>query len=94
MEDLRELSCDSQVLTRGRIGVRDYCDTLLSVCQNTLRRDRTFVIAVPKVTLVTADRSAFGGSKMSFLEERVAHRFLTPNGCAIPNWSMPRLLCH
>ena len=75
VEKLRELSCDSQVLTRGRIGVRDYCDTLLSVCQNTLRRDRTFVIAVPKVTLVTADRSAFGEGKMSFLERRVASLF-------------------
>lgn len=72
VEDLRELSCDSQVLTRGRIGVRDYCDTLLSVCQQTLRRDRMFVVAVPKVTLVTADRSALRDGKMSFLEKRIA----------------------
>lgn len=71
VEDLRELACDSQVLTRGRIGVRDYCETLLSVCQKTLRRDRAFVIAVPKVTLVTADRSALGDGKMSFLERRI-----------------------
>ena len=72
VEDLRELACDSQVLTRGRIGVRDYCDTLLSVCQQTLRRDRTFVIAVPKVTLVTADRSSLGNGKITFLERRIA----------------------
>ena len=71
VEDLRELSCDSEVLTRGRIGVRDYCETLMSVCQQTLRRDRTFVIAVPKVTLVTADRAALRNGKMSFLERRV-----------------------
>lgn len=71
VENLRELVCDSQVLTRGRIGVRDYCDTLLSICQQTLRRDRAFVIAVPKVTLVTADRSAVGNGKMGFLERRV-----------------------
>ncbi|MEM7319363.1 MAG: M56 family metallopeptidase [Pseudomonadota bacterium] len=71
VEDLRELSCDSTVLNRGRIGVRDYCDTLLSVCQKTLRRDRTFVIAVPKVTLVTADRSALRDGKLSFLERRI-----------------------
>ena len=71
VEDLRELACDSQVLTCGRIGVRDYCDTLLSVCQQTLRRDRAFVIAVPKVTLVTADRSALRDGKTSFLEQRV-----------------------
>jgi beta-lactamase regulating signal transducer with metallopeptidase domain len=72
VEDLRELACDSQVLTRGRIGVRDYCDTLLSVCQKTLRRDRAFVIAVPKVTLVTADRSASRIGKMGSLERRVS----------------------
>ncbi len=71
VEDLRELSCDSQVLSRGRVSVRDYCDTLLSVCQKTLRRDRAFVIAVPKVTLVTADRSAHRDGKVSFLERRV-----------------------
>lgn len=71
VETLRELACDSEVLTRGRISLRDYCDTLLSVCQQTLRRDRMFVVAVPKVTLVTADRSALRAGKMSFLEHRI-----------------------
>ncbi|MEO0385887.1 MAG: M56 family metallopeptidase, partial [Pseudomonadota bacterium] len=58
VEHLRELSCDSQVISLGRINVRDYCDTLLAVCQQTLRRDRAFYVAVPKVTLVTADRTS------------------------------------
>ncbi|WP_298296043.1 M56 family metallopeptidase [uncultured Litoreibacter sp.] len=71
VEDLRELSCDSQVLASGRVGVRAYCETLLSVCQQTLRRDRVFVVAVPKVTLVTVDRSALRDGKMSFLEQRI-----------------------
>lgn len=71
VEDLRELNCDTKVLSKGRIDVRSYCDTLLSVCQNTLRRDRDFVIAVPKVTLVTADRSAAGSGKLTFLELRI-----------------------
>lgn len=71
VEDLRELSCDQEVLTRGHIGVRAYCDTLLSVCQQTLRRDRVFVVAVPKVTLITADRSALREGKPSFLEQRI-----------------------
>ncbi len=71
VEDLRELSCDSRVLSRGRIDVRAYCDTLLSVCQTSLRRDRAFVIAVPKVTLVTADRSSLRDGKISFLEHRI-----------------------
>ncbi|MEL7133299.1 MAG: M56 family metallopeptidase, partial [Pseudomonadota bacterium] len=71
VENLRELSCDTQVLTRGRIDVRAYCDTLLAVCQQTLRRDRMFVVAVPKVTLVTADRSALRDGRMTFLERRI-----------------------
>ncbi|MGR3714369.1 MAG: M56 family metallopeptidase [Shimia sp.] len=71
VEDLREFSCDSKVLNRGVISVKTYCDTLLSVCQNTLRRDRAFVIAVPKVTLVTADRSSAREGKLGMLESRI-----------------------
>lgn len=72
VETLRELSCDSEVMTRGRIKLAEYADTLLSICQQTLRRDRLFVVAVPKVTLVTADRSR---GKTSFLEQRVTSLF-------------------
>lgn len=71
VEHLRELNCDSQVLLNGRIDVRSYCETLLSVCQKTLRRDRAFVLAVPKVTLVTADRASLLDTKRSFLEHRI-----------------------
>lgn len=71
VEALREFNCDSQVLSKGRIDVRSYCDTLLSICQKTLRRDRSFVIAVPKVTLVTADRGSLIKGKRSFLERRI-----------------------
>jgi len=71
VEDLRELSCDSEVLRRGRIDVQDYCETLLSVSQQTLSRDRMFLVAVPKVALVTADRASGHVGKMSFLELRI-----------------------
>ncbi len=71
VEQLRELNCDSAVLSHGRIDVRAYCETLLSVCQKTLRRDRAFVLAVPKVTLVTADRSFDRDGRPSLLEQRI-----------------------
>ena len=71
VECLRELNCDKQVLSRGTIHVRSYCETLLSVCQKTLRRDRAFVMAVPKVTLVTADRVSRLRGGQSFLEQRI-----------------------
>lgn len=71
VEDLRELTCDCEVLARNKIDVWAYCNTLLSVCQHSLRSDRTFAIAVPKVTLVTADRSAIKKVGTSFLEQRI-----------------------
>ena len=71
VEHLRELNCDWQVLSNGRVDVASYCKTLLSVCQKTLRKDRAFVLAVPKVTLVTADRSTLIDKKQSFLERRI-----------------------
>lgn len=71
VEHLRELSCDRLVLLRGRIDVRSYCETLLSVSQKTLRDDRDFVLAVPKVSLLTADRVSLFGPKQSFLRDRI-----------------------
>lgn len=71
VENLRELSCDNEVLRRGRISSRTYCETLLNICQQTLRRDRVFVVAVPKVTLVTADRSSLRKDRPSLLEQRI-----------------------
>ena len=71
VEHLRELNCDSRVLSQGRINVATYCDSLLSVCQRTLRRDRAMVLAVPKVTLVTADRSSVFKGNRGFLHQRI-----------------------
>ena len=71
VEHLRELSCDAEILRRGRINVEEYCETLLSVCQQSLRKDRLFVVAVPKVTLVTADRASLMNGRRSFLHERI-----------------------
>ena len=71
VEHLRELSCDSEVLKKGRVDIVSYCETLLSVCQRSLRKDRSFLIAFPKVTLVTADRLSWREGRKSFLEQRV-----------------------
>lgn len=59
VEELRELTCDQAVLVRGRVGVREYCDTLLSVSQRSLQKDCLCMLAVAKVALVTAERSTF-----------------------------------
>lgn len=75
VEDLRELSCDAEILANGRISIRAYCDTLLSVCQQALRRDRAFAVAMPKVTLVASDRASFRKGGASFLETRISCMF-------------------
>ena len=71
VEKLRELECDTEVLSRGRIALKDYCETLLSVCQTRLRKDRMFSSAVPKVALVTAERAKPMGGSNTLLEHRV-----------------------
>ncbi|MFT7058201.1 MAG: beta-lactamase regulating signal transducer with metallopeptidase domain [Pseudorhodobacter sp.] len=75
VEDLRELAVDSRLLTSGKVDIKSYSDTLLSVCQQSLRRDRVFIVAMPKVTLVTADRFSLRDKKVSFLEERIMRLF-------------------
>lgn len=52
IEELRELSCDQQVLRRARMSARDYCDCLLRVCANRFERPSIFALQIPKVTLV------------------------------------------
>ncbi len=71
VEELREFACDSEVLRRGRIDVGVYCDTLLSICQKTLRSDYDFDAATPKVTLVAAERSSSSGECGGLLRQRV-----------------------
>lgn len=53
-EELRELACDHQVLSRQRFGVKDYCDCLLRVCRNGLGRGGMNQILVPSVPLVAS----------------------------------------
>lgn len=75
VEALRELTCDQQVIARGRIDTRSYCETLMSVCQQTLRRDRSFVVAFPKVTLVSAERTPRRRGGLTLLEQRIEALF-------------------
>lgn len=52
IEELRELSCDQQVLRRANLSARDYCDCLLRVCANRFERPSLFALQIPKVSLV------------------------------------------
>jgi len=75
IEHLRELSCDQQILARRRFDVQAYCDCLLRVCQTSLRRDASQMIALPRVSLVQFDRRLFGNSGLTLLRRRMDSLF-------------------
>jgi len=52
IEELRELSCDQQVLRRASLSPREYCDCLLRVCANRFESPSLFALQIPKVSLV------------------------------------------
>ncbi|MEO0387837.1 MAG: M56 family metallopeptidase [Pseudomonadota bacterium] len=74
VEHLRELACDGAVLSRGRIGVKAYCETLLSVCK--AARGRQADRMAPKVALLALGRRRPGGP--SLLELRVRSMLRRP----------------
>ena len=71
MENLRELSCDQQVLARRHYDLEAYCGCLLRVCQNSLRTDRLFSVILPRVSLVKQDWSLFGTGPVEILRRRL-----------------------
>ena len=71
VEQLRELSCDQQVLARKGYDPKDYCSCLLHVCQNSLKKGRLLSIALPKVALIQMDRSLLGRNSALFLRQRI-----------------------
>lgn len=52
IEELRELSCDQKVLSRGLFNAEDYCQCLLRVCANRFRRPQLFQLRMPEVALI------------------------------------------
>lgn len=52
IEELRELSCDQKVLSRGLFNAEEYCQCLLRVCADRFKRPQLFQLRMPKVALV------------------------------------------
>lgn len=71
VEQLRELSCDQQVLGRKTHPIGDYCECLLRVCQNSLVGHRANQIITPSVPFVQIDRRANASHSGSFLKTRI-----------------------
>ncbi len=71
VEELRELACDRQVLARRRYDVAAYCDCLLRVCHEGLRRRRLIAIEPPVVALVRTEGRLFGARPAALLRRRM-----------------------
>ena len=71
VERLRELSCDQQVLGKNTHPIRDYCECLLRVCQNSLAGNRANQIITPSVPFVKLYRRANASHSSGFLKTRI-----------------------
>lgn len=71
IEELRELSCDRQVLERKGYDVATYCKCLLRVCHNSLKRRRLFGPSAPVVALVQTESRLFGHRSAQVLRHRM-----------------------
>ena len=71
VEQLRELSCDRQVMLRRGYKVADYCDCLITVCQNSLKPRRLFAIDAPVVALVRIENRLFAQRSAKLLKNRL-----------------------
>ena len=71
VEQLRELSCDRQVMMRRGYKVADYCDCLITVCQNSLKPRRLFAIDAPVVALVRTENRLFAQRSAKLLKNRL-----------------------
>lgn len=71
IEQIRELGCDQQLITRRSITVRDYCECLLRTCEKGLQKREHFVGTMPRVAFVQMDRSSRGSNSAAFLHQRL-----------------------
>lgn len=71
VEELRELSCDRQILMRRGYSVAEYCDCLLRVCHDGLRPRRLIAVELPAVALVRTEGGLFGGRAAALLKRRM-----------------------
>lgn len=72
VEDLREIACDQRVLARSRVSAKSYCECLVRVCQNSLRRDATLMPAMPLVGLIQFRKWPFRKRSAVGLKRRIA----------------------
>ncbi len=71
VQKLRELACDQVLISNKKLDALTYCECLLNVCSNSIRKDDRYSIALPAVPFVHIDQRPFGVSTQEFLKQRV-----------------------
>lgn len=71
VEDLREIACDQQVLARGSISAKSYCECLMRVCRSSLRRNSAMIPAMPLVGLIQFRKWPFHKRSAVGLKRRI-----------------------
>jgi beta-lactamase regulating signal transducer with metallopeptidase domain len=70
-EELRELSCDQSVLARPMVDAKAYCQSLLNICETSLKPRRLFAVEVPRVPLVETRNLFLGRNSAKLLRHRL-----------------------
>ncbi|MBL4750445.1 MAG: M56 family metallopeptidase [Amylibacter sp.] len=71
VQHLRELACDQQLVAGKKFDAKAYCECLLQVCQNSIRKRDQYSIALPSVPFVQVDRTPFGLNAATALKQRI-----------------------
>jgi beta-lactamase regulating signal transducer with metallopeptidase domain len=71
VQHLRELACDQQLISKQTFGIQAYCECLLKVCRNSIRKNDQYSIALPTVPFVQVGHSMLGPNSAKFLKKRI-----------------------
>lgn len=71
VQHLRELACDQQLVSDRKFDAKAYCECLLKVCKNSIRKDDSYSIALPSVPFVQVDRTPFSMNAATALKQRI-----------------------
>ncbi len=71
VQHLRELACDQQLISDRKFDAKAYCECLLQVCQNSIRKQDKYSIALPSVPFVQVDNTPFGLNAATALKQRI-----------------------
>lgn len=80
IEELRELSCDQNVLKRGFLSAREYCECLIRVCDGRFKRNNLFKLRAPEVALVQIRSGLFTRRPKELLKNRILSAVIGGDG--------------